>query len=151
MKSEFALAFTEIGERSKLERSVILEALEAALVQAYRKALNASTAQEVNATIDLNSGKVLIYAEKEVVDEVQDNRTEATLEVARQFDPLAQLGDLVKIDSTPANFGRIAAQAAKQLVLQKLKEAERDSQYDEYAKREGEIIHGTVQIGRAHV
>ena len=113
---------------------MILEALEAALVQAYRKALNASTAQEVNATIDLNSGKVLIYAEKEVVDEVQDNRTEATLEVARQFDPLAQLGDLVKIDSTPANFGRIAAQAAKQLVLQKLKEAERDS-----------------QIGRAHV
>lgn len=145
MKSEFALAFTEIGERSKLERSVILEALEAALVQAYRKALNASTAQEINATIDVNSGKVLIYAEKEVVDEVQDNRTEATLELARQFDPLAQLGDLVKIDSTPPNFGRIAAQAAKQLVLQKLKEAERDSQYEEYAKREGEIIHGTVQ------
>ncbi len=145
MKSEFALAFTEIGERSKLERSVILEALEAALVQAYRKALNASTAQEVNATIDVNSGKAVIFAEKEVVEEVLDNRTEATLEVARQFDPLAQLGDLVKIDSTPPNFGRIAAQAAKQLVLQKLKEAERDSQYEEYAKREGEIIHGTVQ------
>ena len=145
MKTEFTLAFNEIAERSSLDRETIIEALEMALVQAYRKSVTASEAQEVVARVDSDTGQVSVFAEKEVVDEPQDDRTEVALSVARDLDPEVQLGDLFTVDSTPAGFGRIAAQTAKQVILQKLKEAERESQYQEFVKREGDIIHGTVQ------
>lgn len=145
MKSEFALAFNEIAERSKLGREVIVEALETALVSAYRRSVNASAAQLVTATIDPATGAVSVFAEKEVVEEVQDERTEVALEEARKVDPNAQLNDLVSVDSTPDGFGRIAAQTAKQVILQRIREAERESQYQEYVDREGDIVHGTVQ------
>ena len=145
MKTEFTLAFNEIAERSSLDRETIIEALEMALVQAYRKSVTASEAQEVVARVDSDTGQVSVFAEKEVVDEPQDDRTEVALLVARDLEPEVQLGDLLSVDSTPAGFGRIAAQTAKQVILQKLKEAERESQYQEFVKREGDIIHGTVQ------
>ncbi len=145
MKSEFSLAFDEIAERSRLENETIIAAVELALEQAYRKSVTASDAQEVVARVEPESGQISIFAEKEVVGEPQDDRTEVTLTVARELDPEVQLGDLIKVDSTPSGFGRIAAQAAKQVILQKLKEAERESQYKEYIEREGDIIHGTVQ------
>ena len=145
MKSEFSLAFDEIAERSRLENETIIAAVELALEQAYRKSVTASDAQEVVARVEPESGQISIFAEKEVVGEPQDDRTEVALTVARELDPEVQLGDLIKVDSTPSGFGRIAAQAAKQVILQKLKEAERESQYKEYIEREGDIIHGTVQ------
>ena len=145
MKSEFALAFNEIAERSRLETKTIIMAVEMALEQAYRKSVTASDAQEVVARVEPESGQVSVFAEKEVVDDPQDDRTEVALSVAREIDPEVQLGDLIKVDSTPSGFGRIAAQTAKQVILQKLKEAERESQYQEYIEREGDIIHGTVQ------
>ena len=145
MKSEFALAFNEIAERSRLETKTIISAVELALEQAYRKSVTASDAQEIVARVEPGSGQVSVFAEKEVVDDPQDDRTEVALSIAREIDSEVQLGDLIKVDSTPSGFGRIAAQTAKQVILQKLKEAERESQYQEYIEREGDIIHGTVQ------
>ncbi len=145
MKSELTLAFNEIAEHSKLDRKVILDALESALVTAYRKALNASAAQHVVAKIDPASGGVRVFAEKEVVEDVLEPNTEVALDAAREVDPDAKLGDMVTVESTPRDFGRIAAQAAKQVILQKLREAERESQYQEFIQREGDIVNGTVQ------
>jgi len=145
MKSELALAFNEVIENNKLKREIIIEALENALVTAYRKSVNASAAQHVVAKVDLNTGLVKVYAEKEVVDSILEPNTEVLLDAAREVDPGAQLGDIVTVESTPKDFGRIAAQAAKQVIVQRLREAERESQYQEYASREGDIVNGTVQ------
>jgi transcription termination/antitermination protein NusA len=145
MKSEFALAFNEIAEHSKLKREVILDALENAMVTAYRKAVNASAAQHVVVKVDSGTGGIKVYAEKEVVESVLEPNTEVALAEARDVDPQAQLGDMVTVESTPKNFGRIAAQAAKQVILQRIREAERESQYQEYVQREGDIVNGTVQ------
>src|SRR3972149_6422134 len=128
MKSEFMLAFNEIAEHSKLKREVIIEALESALASAYRREMNASTAQHVVAKVDMTSESFRIYAEKEVVEEVADDRTEVALEEARKVDPDVKLGDMITVGSTPPkNFGRIAAQTAKQVILQRLRESERES------------------------
>ncbi len=145
MKSELTLAFNEIAEHSKLKREVILEALESAMVTAYRKSVNASAAQHVVAKVDPLTGGVSVFAEKEVVENVLEPNTEVALEDARTVDPEANLGDMVTMESTPRDFGRIAAQAAKQVILQRLREAERESQYQEYVQRQGDIVNGTVQ------
>jgi len=145
MKSEFTLAFNEIAEHSKLKREVILDALENAMVTAYRKAVNASQAQHVEARIDLGTGSIRVFAEKEVVDKVIEPNTEVTLEEALKVNPKVKLGDMVTVESTPRDFGRIAAQSAKQVILQKIREAEREAQYQEYAQRQGDIVNGTVQ------
>jgi N utilization substance protein A len=144
MKSEFALAFNEITERFGLSRETVMAALEAAMVSAYRRSVNASTAQSVEARVDAETGEVHMFAEKEIVDGVQSPQTEATLEQARRVTPEAALGDMVMVDSTPEDFGRVAAQTAKQVILQRLREAERDAQYEEFADREGDMVHGTV-------
>jgi N utilization substance protein A len=144
MKSEFALAFNEITERFGLPRDTVMDALVAAMVSAYRRAVNASTAQNVEARIDPETGEVHVFAEKEVVDGVENPQTETSLSEARQFDPAAELGGMVLVESTPKDFGRVAAQTAKQVILQRLREAERDAQYDEFIDREGDMVHGTV-------
>jgi N utilization substance protein A len=144
MKSEFALAFNEITERFGLPREVVMEALTAAMASAYRRAVNASAAQQVEARIDPETGEVRVFAEKEIVEGVQNPDTEASLEAAQAVDPQAELGGMVMIDSTPEDFGRVAAQTAKQVILQRLREAERDAQYEEFIEREGDMVHGTV-------
>jgi transcription termination/antitermination protein NusA len=144
MKSEFSLAMNEIMERFGLAEQTVLDALEAAMVSAYRKSVNASNAQNVEAHFEFESGDVTVFAEKEVVDSVENPLTEVTLEVAKTFDPEAEMGALVRVDSTPDDFGRVAAQTAKQVILQRLREAEREAQYDEFAEREGDMVHGTV-------
>jgi N utilization substance protein A len=145
MKNEFVLAFNEVLEEKQLPRQVILQALEAAMVSAYRRAVNASNAQHIEAKIDSETGKVLVYAEKEIVDAVQDERTEVTLTEARQIAPEAQLGDMIIVESTPKDFGRVAAQTARQVIQQRIREAERDSQMSYYSKQLGEIVNGVVQ------
>ena len=144
MKSEFRLAFNEITERFGLPREVVMEALEAALVSAYRRSVNASSAQNVEARFNPETGEFQVYAEKEVVESVENLLTEVALEDARQVDPEAQLGGMVMVLSTPKDFGRVAAQTAKQVILQRLREAERDAQYLEFIEREGDLVHGTV-------
>ncbi len=145
MKSEFLLAFNQICSERNLPKEVVLEALDTALVSAYRRDVNASSAQNITAVIDGQTGLAHIYAEKEVTDEVTDWRTEVTLGEARKVVPDANLGDMIMVESTPEGFGRIAAQTAKQVILQRIREAERDAQYNLYAEREGEIINGVVQ------
>jgi transcription termination/antitermination protein NusA len=145
MKNEFMLAFNEVLEEKGLPKNVVLEALEAAMVSAYRRAVNASTAQLVEAKIDPETGVVTVFAEKEVVDSVQDERTEVSLEQACKIDPTAELGGMVVVESTPSNFGRVAAQTARQVIQQRIREAERDSQMKYYAKQVGDIVSGVVQ------
>ena len=145
MKSEFVLAFNEVLEEKQLPRDVIIQALESAMVSAYRKAVTASAAQHVEAKLDPESGKFVIYAEKEVVDSVYDNRTEVLLEDARKVDPNCELGDMVIVESTPKDFGRVAAQTARQVIQQRIRDAERSDQMAHFEKQIGEIVSGIVQ------
>ncbi len=149
MKNEFVLAFNEVLEEKQLSKDIIMDALQAAMVSAYRRAVNASNAQHVDAVIDPETGKVLIYAEKEIVDAVQDERTEVTLEDAKLVDPEAQMGGMVVVESTPTNFGRVAAQTARQVIQQRIREAERDAQFGHFSRQMGEIMSGVVQAVNA--
>ena len=145
MKSEFLLAFNQICSERNLSKEVVLDALQTALVSAYRRNTNASSAQNIVAKIDGNTGQAKIFCEKEVVEVAQDERTEVGLTFAQQIEPESKLGDMVMIECTPGDFGRIAAQTAKQVILQRIREAERDALYSNFSEREGEIINGTVQ------
>lgn len=145
MKSEFALAFNEVLEERGLPRDVILAALESAMISAYRKAVGASTAQDVQVVMDFETGGVSVFAEKEVSDSITDYRTEVLLEDARKVDPDCEIGDLVLVESTPKDFGRIAAQTAKQAIQSKIREAEKQRQYDHFIKQVGEITSGIIQ------
>src|SRR5512136_2564996 len=100
MKNEFALAFNEVLEEKQLPKDIILSAIESAMVSAYRRAVNASNAQQVEARIDPESGMVTIFAEKEVVEDIQDDRTEVLLEDARRVNPDVNLGDMAIVEST---------------------------------------------------
>lgn len=145
MKSEFALAFNELVEDKQLSRDIIHEALESAMVSAYRRTVNASNAQLIEAKIDMDSGEVLIFAEKEVVEDVQNKDTEVLLSDAKRVDPEAELGDMVVVESTPEDFGRVAAQTARQVIQQRIREAEREIQMEYFEKQVGEIVSGVVQ------
>jgi len=145
MKNEFTLAFNEVLEEKKLPKEVILRALESAMVSAYRRAVNASNAQHVEAKIEPETGKVVIYAEKEVVEQVQDERTEVALEDARKVNPTAELSTMVIVETTPRDFGRVAAQTARQVIQQRIREAERAAQLVYFEKQLGEIVSGVVQ------
>ena len=149
MKNDFILAFNEVIEEKQLPKEVILKALESAMVSAYRKSVNASNAQHVEATVDAETGKVTIFAEKEIVDSVQDERTEVDLETAQKIDPEAEMGGMVVVESTPKNFGRVAAQTARQVIQQRIRDAERQAQLDYYSKQVGEIVSGIVQAANS--
>jgi N utilization substance protein A len=148
-KNEFALAFNEVLEEKQLSKDVILGAIESAMVSAYRRAVNASTAQHVEAKIDPETGKVMVFAEKEVVEDVQEPKTEVLLEEARKVNPEAQLGDMVIVETTPADFGRVAAQTARQVIQQRIREAERSNQMQYFERQVGEIVSGIVQATNA--
>ena len=145
MKNEFTLAFNELLDDKGLPKEVILEALESAMVSAYRRSVNASNEQQIEAKMDMETGKVTIYAQKEVVESVENEITEVDLDTARTVDAEAQLGDLVIIESTPKNFGRVAAQTARQVIQQRIRDAERKAQVVFYEKQLGEIVSGVVQ------
>ncbi len=151
MKKEFSLAFNEVLDDKQLPREVILQAVQDALVQAYRKTVNASLAQLVQATVDEQTGDVQIFAEKEVVEDVQDDRTEVLLDVAKKFDANAKLGDVVVVETTPENFGRVAAQTARQMIQQRIREAEREAQKEYFSQLTGEIVNGIVQAANPHM
>lgn len=151
MKREFALAFNELLDDKQLPKEVIIEALEAAMVSAYRKTVNASTAQEIIGKIDEETGDILIYAEKEVVEEVQDEHTEVSLVDAQKEHPEVELNEIVMVESTPEDFGRIAAQTARQVVQQRIREAERAAQLEYFGAQVGEIVNGIVQAANPHM
>ncbi|MBK7449501.1 MAG: transcription termination/antitermination protein NusA [Anaerolineales bacterium] len=145
-KNDFALAFNEVLEEKQLAKDVVISAIESAMVSAYRRAVGASTAQHVESKLDPETGIVTVYAEKEVVeDSVVDERTEVLIEEARKVNPDCQPGDMVVVESTPADFGRVAAQTARQVIQQRIREAERSNQMEYYQRQEGEIVSGLVQ------
>lgn len=145
MKNEFLMAFNDVLEDKQLPKEIILQAIESAMVSAYRRAVNASTAQHVEAKVDPSTGQVTIYAEKEVVEDMVDERTEVMLEDAHKVNPLAELGDMVIVETTPRDFGRVAAQTARQVIQQRIREAERNAQMSHFERQLGEIVSGVVQ------
>ena len=151
MSNELQSAFKEITDIRALPSDIVLEALQSALVSAFRKDTGASAAQAIEAEIDPDTGRAKVFVEKEVVDDVMTEATEVTLERARFYNPEAQVHDvvMVQVEHTTKSFGRIAAQTAKQVILQKIREAERNSLYDEFINREGDLITGTVQSTNA--
>jgi len=150
MKTEFALAFKQVINEKNLPEEIIVEALQDAMVSAYRRAVNASSAQKVEAEIDLESGEVTVFVEKEVVEDIQDDRTEVLIEEARKVNPDTELGDLEMVESTPEDFGRVAAQTARQVIQQRIRQAERAAQYEYYSNKVGEIVTGVIQAVHRH-
>ena len=143
MKSDFLMAITQLAAEKNLPKEMVLEAVEAALASAYKKD-NLATSNVV-VRIDRDSGVVRVYTRKTVVEEVTDPRTEMTPQEARALKPDAAIGDNVDIETAAHDGGRIAAQTAKQVVLQRLREAEREVVYEEYSGKESDILSGTVQ------
>jgi N utilization substance protein A len=150
MKTEFALAFKQVINDKNLPEEIIVEALKDAMVSAYRRSVNASSAQKVEAEIDLETGQVTVFVEKEVVEDIHDNRTEVLIEVARNVNKDTALGDLEMVESTPDDFGRVAAQTARQVIQQRIRQAERLAQYEYYSGKIGEIVTGVIQAVHRH-
>jgi len=144
MKSDFMIALTQLAAERNLPKEVILKTVEAALVSAFKKD-SFGEDQEVSVRIAPQTGDVRVYVQKAVVDEVEDVSCEIVLADARKLKKDIRIGELIEVESTPKNAGRIAAQTAKQVVMQRLREAERDAIYGEYATREGELVSGVVQ------
>jgi N utilization substance protein A len=143
MNAEFIEALEEIEREKGISKEVIFDALESALISSYKK--NFGSSQNVEVEMDRENGRISVYAKKAIVEEVEDNLLEMSIEEAREIDDKYQLGDIINVEITPKNFGRIAAQTAKQVVIQRIKDAERDVIYDEFINRENEIITGTIQ------
>jgi N utilization substance protein A len=146
MKSELLTAVSQLCSEKGVPKELVLEALEAALVSAYKRNYDVE-AEALTAHIDQGTSEVRIFHHPTVVEADADGPDQISLEQARKHDPAAAVGQVLEIDVTPHNFnlGRIAAQTAKQVVVHKLREAERKMVYDEFAEREGEIVHGIVQ------
>ena len=143
MNKEFGAAISQVCHDRQLPKEVVLEAVEAALISAYRRKVG--SIQGISARIDPETGEAKIFTDREVVESVTDDSSQMSLEEAHAHQADAIIGDMVHIDTTPDDFGRIAAQTARQVILQRIREAERDSLFHIYAERADEIINGTVQ------
>ena len=140
---EFFSALDAMAKERRINKEVLFSAIESALISAYKK--NFGKTANVRAVIDPQKGQVEVYSRKMVVEEVNDPQCEMSLADAREIRPQYELGDLVEVPVTPRNFGRIAAQTGKQVVVQHLREAERGVIYDEYSQKENEILTAIVQ------
>ncbi|HZP26790.1 MAG TPA: transcription termination factor NusA [Dehalococcoidia bacterium] len=143
MKSDFLIAITQLAAEKNLPREVVLQAVEAALVSAYKK--DSGLTGNVVVHIDREKGSVNVYQRKNVVAEVIDPKIEMTVQEAREFKAHPSQDDVIDIEVTPANAGRIAAQTAKQVVLQRLRDAERQMVFEEFSTRESDIVSGVIQ------
>lgn len=143
MNEEFINALTEIEKEKGVSKEIIFEALESALVSSYKK--NYGTSQNVIVQMDRETGDIKLFSAKDIVEEVTDPQIEISIDRAKEIDPTYEIGDVYNKEIHPKNFGRIAAQTAKQVVMQRIKDAQREVVYDEYVEREREIITGTVQ------
>jgi N utilization substance protein A len=144
MKNELLLALGQLAAEKNLPREVVFDAVEAALTSAFRR--EGENAPNINVKIDTGTGDIRAYRQMVVVEEVEEPAVEMTLAEARRWKPDVRTGDVLDFEEQlPPNAGRIAAQTAKQVVLQRLREAERDAVFDEYTGKEGELLVGTVQ------
>ena len=145
MKTEFMAAIAQLSAERNLPKEVILAALESALVSAYKKDIF-TREQDISAKIDPNTGDIKVYIRKVVVESFIDPHREISLDDARKLRDSIQVGEIVEVESTPRDAGRIAAQTARQVVLQRLREAEHRVIYEQFAGKEGEIVSGTIQF-----
>lgn len=143
MNKEFIIALEELEKSKNVDKKIILEALEKALVKSYQK--NYENNENVDVNIDEETGEIEVYSLKNVVDEVNNPIAEISKTKAREIDSKLDLGDICRVKIAPKNFGRVAAQTARNIVLQKIRDAQRDSVYSEYLDRANEIITGVVQ------
>ena len=146
MNEEFIGALKEIVKEKGISEDLIFTTIEDAMVAAYKKnyANPNTSAQNVRVSINRENGQINVYSQKVVCEEVYDNVTEISLEEAKEISPRYEIDDIVELEVTPRNFGRVAAQLAKQVVTQRMKEAERNIVYNEYKEMEYDIITGTV-------
>ncbi|MDR1159600.1 MAG: S1 RNA-binding domain-containing protein, partial [Syntrophomonadaceae bacterium] len=143
MSEELIQALVEIERERAIPKQVLVEAIKSALNTAYKK--NFGSTQNVSVEFNDSTGEIQVFSQRQVVSELADQRSEIEFDEARKLSPDCQEGDMIYVEVTPNNFGRIAAQTAKQVVLQKLREAERSLIYEEFLDREGEIVTGVVQ------
>ena len=143
---EFLQTLKELAYEKGIDEEQLFDTIEAALISAYRRNFNlAQNDRNVRIALSRETGAFHVFAIKDVVEEVTNDVTEISLAQARAINPDYVIGDVVEIEMTPANFGRIAAQTAKQVVMQRLREAERGIVYDEYMNRKSDIVTGIVQ------
>ena len=144
-KDEVILALKAIAEEKGISEEMLFETLEDAMIAAYKKNYANSGSTNVRVNIDRETGEIKVFALRRVVEEVLDDQDEISLEEAKELDPRYELLDFVENEVTPANFARVAAQSAKQIVTQRIKEAERSILYNQYHEKEFDVIIGTVQ------
>ena len=142
MSAELLHALEQLEKERGINKDILVEAIEQALISAYKR--NFGSAQNVEVTIEKSSGEVRVYALKTIVEEVTDPAGEMSLEQAKRFGADFEIGDIVEVEVTPRKFGRIAAQTAKQVVMQRIREAERGIIFDEFSSREEDIVNGIV-------
>lgn len=143
MNGDFIEALKAIEKEKEIPFEVLLETIESALVTAYKK--HFAITSDVRVRVESGKMGFRVFCEMVVVDDVENEHAEITLADARQHDPNATIGDVIEVEVTPENFGRIAAQTAKQVVVQRIREAEREKVFEEYSERVGEVMTGTVQ------
>lgn len=146
---ELILALEELENEKGIEKAYLIESIETALVTAYKK--NFDSAENVKVVMDNKTGEAHLYAVKEVVDAVEDSKTQISLNEAKSISKKLEVGDTVDIEMIPKDFGRIAAQTAKQVIIQKLREAERNIIYTEFNDRKGEIVSGIIQKADSNI
>jgi len=136
-------ALNYLSKEKGIDKDLLMEALEAALISAYKK--NFKSASNVRVALDEETGKMQVFSRKEIVEEVFDPQEEISIDQAKEIDPSYEVEDVVEVEVTPRDFGRIAAQAAKQVVTQRVREAERSVIFSEYQEREDDIMNGIIQ------
>jgi N utilization substance protein A len=144
--SELIIAMDELEKEKGIKKEYLLEAIETALVTAYKR--NFDSAENVKITMDKETGEIHVYAEKDIVEkpeDIENSKLQICLEDARKINKKLEVGDKAEIEQVPKNFGRIAAQTAKQVIVQKIREASRNFLFDEFNERKGEIVSGIVQ------
>ncbi len=140
---ELIQVLEELEKEKGIKKSYMIEAIETALVTAYKR--NFDSAENVKVVMDNNTGETHVYSVKEIVEVVEDSKLQIQLDQAKKISKKAEIGDTIDVELVPKNFGRIAAQTAKQIIIQKFREAEREIIYSEFSDRKGEIVSGIVQ------
>jgi N utilization substance protein A len=143
MNADFMDALRQIEKEKEIPLEVLLSTIESALETAYKK--NYAATGDVRVRVTSSKGGFKVFCQKEVVEEVENAHTQINIKEAREHDPDATVGEVLEIEVTPGDFGRIAAQTAKQVVMQRIREAEREHVYEEYGDKIGEVVTGTVQ------
>ncbi len=141
--TELVMALDELEKEKGIKKEVLLESIETALVTAYKR--NFDSAENVKVTMDGKTGQIHVYAEKEVVENVEDQKLQINLEDARKINKSLAVGNVAEIEIIPKNFGRIAAQTAKQVIVQKIREESRNALFEAFNDRKGEIVSGIIQ------